>query len=59
MRVRRVFTAFHVCPNDTAADPPIWAGMAGLRHKLRHKPSTAMAVGLLIVRQSKRASQSL
>lgn len=31
------FTAFWVGLSDTAGDGPIQAGMAGLRHKPRHK----------------------
>jgi hypothetical protein len=37
MRVSRTFTALCVCLSDTARDDPTLAGMAGLRHKQRHR----------------------
>ena len=37
MRVSRTFTAFCVCLSDTASTGSTPAGMAGLRHKQRHK----------------------
>jgi len=47
MRVWRTFTAFLVCLSDTPVDGHTPAGMAGLRHKLRHKdggPSSAASI---------------
>ena len=40
MRISRTFTAFCVCLSDTARDGPAPEGMAGLRHKQRHKNDT-------------------
>lgn len=40
MRVSRMFTAFCVCLSDTASTGPTPAGIAGLRHKQRHKTTT-------------------
>jgi hypothetical protein len=37
MRVSRGFTTFCVCLSDTTRDDPASAGMAGLRHKQRHR----------------------
>jgi len=37
MRVRRIFAAPHLYPNDSARHRPSRVGMGGLRHKLRHK----------------------
>jgi hypothetical protein len=37
MRVKRILPAFHLYPNDTLRHGQIPVGMAGLRHKPRHK----------------------
>ncbi len=37
MRVWRVSRAPHISPSDTEPSLRTWAGMAGLRHKARHK----------------------
>ena len=42
MLVSGMFTAFLVCLSDTARDGPTPAGMAGLRHKQRHRPGLAL-----------------
>lgn len=44
MRVRRIFTALHVYPSDSARHSRIGAGMGGLRHKARHKIPARVAV---------------
>ena len=56
MRVSRTFTAFRVCLSDTARHRPTPAGMAGLRHKLRHNPQSKRLSGPLVP-QSERSAR--
>jgi len=43
MRVRRIFPAPYLYPSDTDRHGPIRVGMAGLRHKSRHKEAPTIA----------------
>ena len=43
MRLWSLFTASQLFPSDTLRHAPTPAGMAGLRHKLRHKTRQSMA----------------
>jgi hypothetical protein len=58
MRVSRRFTAFCVSLSDTTRDAPTPAGIAGLRHKQRHKNDTWQWTPSGSIRADRRAPDS-
>jgi hypothetical protein len=43
MRIRRIFPAPYLYPSDNERNVPTRVGMAGLRHKARHKEAPRLS----------------